>query len=93
MDVRQDSNLPTKNGPLDEFMGKAYALARNRKKIVLKNIALNNSFRDTEHYAALLRINHDLRNAVKLTSPKLEHIICISNDASKQVWAGIETQS
>lgn len=73
--------------PLHILLGKAYAQAGKRKKIVLKSIPLHKLSRGTEHKHVLASIQDSLRSAVKMAFPHLEKVVCVIDGEQCEVMS------
>ena len=78
--------------PLTATLEAAYKKSGRRTKRSIKNIQLRNLPWGTKQEQAFHNLQASLRNAVMLSYPKPEKIICVYTDASEKHWSSVVTQ-
>ena len=82
-----------KVAPLSALLEKAYEKSGERTKRSIKNISLSELSWGTEHEVAFRDLQESINNAIELSHPDTEKVICIHTDASDRFWSGVVTQA
>lgn len=75
------------------MLEQAYNRAGKRMKSSLKKVTIFILSWGTRHKAALYAIQDSLQNAVKLTFPEMERVLCLYTDASEEMGAAVDTKT
>lgn len=89
-------SLPNFNSvikPLQGLLEACFNKSGRRTKRNIRHIALCDISRGTTYVEALNAIQYMLRNAVRLSFHKPDHIVCVYTDASNNLWPVVVTQS
>ena len=85
-------NFAERTAPLNEFLEEAYAQSGRRTKRSIRSMELRNLSWGKVHEKIFFELQDTLRNAICLSYPKEDHVICVYTDASNLYWSGVVTQ-